>query len=116
VTANIDPINRAAPGGAAPAGQPSGAGSGQFAAALQKAQQSQGVADAVIPPSPPAELAGHIAAAARAWEALSAAGQHVSFTETPDGRVSINLHDEEGSGEPLSGSSLFDLIEREGAE
>ena len=115
MTANIDPIRSPAPPAA---GQPAktsaaaGASQTKFGEALAKAR-SAGAPDAVLPPTPPAELGANIAAAARAWEALAADGRHVSFSETAEGRVSIQLSDGE-SAEELTGSGLFDLIDAEG--
>lgn len=66
-------------------------------------------------PAPPAELGDHIAAAARAWEVLSQSGRYVSFSQSPDGRMAIDLHDiDDGQIETLSGSGLFELIDRGG--
>jgi hypothetical protein len=118
LTANIDPTQA----GARNAGPlvkppaPAGAGNGLFGAALAKAQRADGpLGGAVGTPAPPAELADHIAAAGRAWEALSQSGRHVSFSQSPDGRVAIELHDvDDDQTETLSGSGLFDLIDRGG--
>jgi hypothetical protein len=118
LTANIDPTQAAArnTGPLVKAPAPAGAGNGPFGAALAKAQSADGPLGAPVDaPAPPAELADHIAAAARAWEALSQSGRHVSFSQSPDGRVAIELHDiDDDQTETLSGSSLFDLIDRGG--
>ena len=113
MTANIDPINSAAPPGAAAPAKQGATATGQFSEALAKAQGPRS-ADAVIPPSPPPELADHIAAAARAWEALSASGRHVAFDGDGSGRVRIELHDGDGRSETLSGSGLMDMIDELG--
>jgi hypothetical protein len=118
VTANFDPINTAALAAAnqPPARATSTSTSGSvFGAALVQAQQSLGQADSVAQSAPPPELAAHIEAAARAWDALSANSQHISFSESPDGRIRIELHDQDGNHlESLSGVGLFDLIDQEG--
>jgi hypothetical protein len=80
------------------------------------AQQSAQPA-ASLPPVPPPELSAHIAAAARAWDALSGAGRSVVFNERDDGRLSIQLQDEEGNEmQSLDGSELFGLIDEYGGE
>lgn len=117
LTANIDPTQATRhTGPLVRAPVPAGAGNGLFGAALAKAQSADGPLGAAVDgPAPPAELADHIAAAARAWEALSQSGRHVSFSQSPDGRVSIELHDiDDDQNETLSGSGLFDLIDRGG--
>jgi hypothetical protein len=118
LTANIDPSQAAAriTGPLLKAPAPAGAGNGLFGAALAKAQSADGtLCGAVGAPAPLAELADHIAAAGRAWEALSQSGRHVSFSQSPDGRVAIELHHiDDQQIETLSGSGLFDLIDRGG--
>lgn len=117
MTANIDPLKQApvgSTGAAAKLSAPTKQASGAFAAALDTAQRA-GATEAV-PPSPPPELAERIASAARAWEALAASGRHVSFTQAPGGRTQIELAGDDGSAAAsLTGSQLFDLIDREGA-
>jgi hypothetical protein len=122
VTANIDPVQAAALAAASRSAAHAAAGGAQFSAALSDAQRAaDGVdstspsASADVPPSPPPELAAHIEAAARAWDVLAGAGQHVSFSDNPDGRLSIELRDESGNHlETLSGAALFGLIDRAG--
>lgn len=115
MTANIDPTQAAArnTGPLVKAPAPAGAGNGLFGAALAKASSADApLGGAAGAPAPPPELADHIAAAARAWEALSQSGRHVSFSQSPDGRVAIQLHDiDDDQTETLSGVGLFDLID-----
>ncbi|MGD0196486.1 MAG: hypothetical protein ABSC56_01075 [Solirubrobacteraceae bacterium] len=114
MTANIDPAQLAALAAAdaqrtARAGTAK-PGNGAFAAALEKAQGTE-----LSEATPPPELSAHIATAARAWAALDGAGQHVSFADSSEGSVQILLADSDGTTpRTLSGSDLFDLIEREG--
>jgi hypothetical protein len=115
VTANFDPFHRPAPGIAGAPSASSGADSDDvFGAALGPARQPAPLPDALIAPSPPPQLAAHIAAAARAWDAFAAAGQQIAFSETADGRIAIELCDEDGERlEILSGAGLFNVIEDE---
>lgn len=84
--------------------------------ALATAQQPVAQADATLRLAPPAELASHIETAARAWDALRSNSQQVSFSESPDGRIHIELQDQDGNHlETLSGVGLFDLIDQAGA-
>jgi hypothetical protein len=66
--------------------------------------------------TPPPELGEKIAAAAHAWSALAATNRYVVFNETVEGRVAVELQDEDGRAlETLDLASLFDLIEDEGS-
>ncbi len=117
MNADIDPVHSTPAGSTA---QPQTAGarnappSGVFGAALAKAQKA-GVEPATeVPPSPPPELAANIAAAARAWEALAAGGQHVAFGDPAEGRFTIELQDPHGAGSrTLTGAQLFELIDEQ---
>ncbi len=115
MTANIDPLLPPTPSGGA--GRPAAPtrGTSDFSAALARAEKAA-ASDAVVGVTPPPELAAHIAAAARAWEALSASGRHVSFDDDLDGGLSIRLHDDgDGPSGRLTASQLFDLIDQEGS-
>jgi hypothetical protein len=116
MTASIDPLQ---PQGASGAQRTTtGAGqqtAGLFAAALEKARQESALP--AVEPTPPPELIEHIARAARAWEALNARGQHVSFDESASGDLQIVLAADDGRDpQTLSGAELFSLLEREGGE
>jgi hypothetical protein len=119
VTGDIGPAP-ALPPGVEPPAQPSirrgSASGGIFEAALAEAQKAAGAPPSSTP-APPPELGAKIAAAASAWDALSAAGQYVAFHYGEDGEVSIELQDEDGRPlQSLSGSDLFSLIDERGGE
>jgi hypothetical protein len=117
VNPNIDPIQPFS--AASPSGRSTAPlrGAGDFSAALASAERTAAPATEHLPPTPPPELAAHIAAAARAWDSLTADGRHVSFDQDQDGRVRIQLHDEASvHGESVSPSALFDLIDQESGE
>jgi hypothetical protein len=119
VTANIDPLQESAkasePVPTPLHGARSAPSGGEFAAALSRAQRAPGLAAGPILATPPPELGAHIAAAARAWDALAAAGQSISFETSDAGKLRILLSDDGGNElVTLSGQQLFELIDREG--
>ncbi len=120
MTANIDPVHLPPSGSGTPAEASPARGarsSSAFGAALAAAQRSPVAETEALPPVPPAELSAHIAAAARAWDALAAGGQNVVFNEREDGQLSIELQDDEGNElQTMSGSQLFGLIDEHGGQ
>lgn|GEM_PF-2153027 len=116
MNANIDPIPPSGSDAATPVPRMPSAVTGEdpFGLTLARAQAGRQAA-ALVEPTPPPELAAHIFAAARAWDSLAAAGRHVSFEQAPNGRVSIQLQDEDGNNlESVPVGRLFDLIEQHG--
>jgi hypothetical protein len=107
VTANLDPSDSARCRTAAPA---------QSAAAGAASERSVISPDGTVPSvTPPPELGEKIAAAAHAWAALAATNRYVVFSETVEGRIAVELQDEDGLQlETLNLTGLFDLIEDEG--
>ena len=117
MTPNIEPIQPFSAVGASGRSAAPLRGAGDFSAALSRAEASAKPAGGAVPATPPAELAAHIAAAARAWDSLAGGGQHVSFDQDQDGRLTIALHDESnGRSERGGPAALFDLIDQEGGE
>lgn len=115
MTANMDPLQPAAngPTGSAPSSPSSSRkDAGKFGAGLGAAQRNDPAAEPLTPTFP-LELSANIAAAARAWDTLAAAGQSVSFDDSGE-RLRIVLAGEHGSeAMTLSGSELFALIDRD---
>jgi hypothetical protein len=117
VNANIDPIPPSDPDGAAgvPRTPPVAASGDLFGATLARAQQASRNAAEWVQATPPPDLSAHIAAAARAWDALADGGRHVSFEEGSTGHLRIELQDDDGNSlESLSVGRLFELIDQHG--
>jgi hypothetical protein len=113
----IDPIQPQSQPPASGRVQPPNPGAGDaFGIALSRAQAVNVPAGGEeIPATPPPHLAENIAAAARAWNSLAVSGRHVAFDTGPDGKVRIEVQDQNGNRlESLRPSSLFDLIDLEG--
>lgn len=107
MTANLDPSDSARRRTVARA---------QSAAAYAAGERSAISTDGTVPSmTPPPELGEKIAAAAHAWAALAATNRYVVFSETLEGRITVELQDEDGQQlETLNLAGLFDLIEDQG--
>jgi hypothetical protein len=116
MSSNIDPIQPEFRPQTSARVQPPNPGVGDaFGIALSRAQAVK-PADPVeeIGATPPPHLADNIAAAARAWNSLAVSGRHVSFEQGPDGKLTIELQDENGNKlDGVAPSALFDLIDSE---